>query len=152
MLSKEIFWYVKKKFVEDISFGSYICPYEYDNTYIAQLKLDDYVEFMKDIYGRKITYHKNDDRQEIEYYLKKTGILTQENIDKLNSVKFSSSDNGIDGSAGKIKRNVGKVLEGDQIEFVWYNGKFQELNNKQIRHYYDEEYFERFKLYLNQFK
>ena len=152
VLSNEIFWYVKKNFVEDISFGSYRCPYEYDNTYIAQLKLDNYVEFMKDIYGRKITYHKNDDRQEIEYYLKKTGILTQENIDKLNNVKFSSSDNGIDGSAGKIKRNVGKVLEGDQIEFVWYNGKFQELNNKQIRHYYDEEYFERFKLYLNQFK
>ena len=152
VLSNEIFLYVKKNFVEDISFGSYRYPYEYDDTYIAQLKLDNYVEFMKDIYGRKITYHKNDDRQEIEYYLKKTGILTQENIDKLNSVRFSSSENEIDGSAGKVKRNVGKVLEGDRVEFVWYNGEFQELNNKQIRHYYDEDYFERFKLYLNQFK
>lgn len=151
-LSNEIFWYVEKNFVEDISFGSYRCPYKYDDPYTAQLKLDDYVEFMRDIYGRKITYHKNDDRTEIEYYLKKTGILTQDNINKLNSVRFSSSENGIDGSAGKKKRNIGKVLEGDRIEFVWYNGEFQKLNNKQVRHYYDEEYFERFKLYLNQFK
>ena len=152
VLANEIFWYVERHFVEDRSFWSYQRPYEYDDAHTAQRKLDDYVEFMRDVYGRKITYHKNDDRRKVEYYLEKTGILTQENLDKLNSVRFSSGENGIDGSAGKKKRYVDKVLEGDRVEFVWYNGEFRKLNSEQVRYYYDREYFERFKLYLNQFK
>ena len=155
VLSNEIFWYVERHFVEDrTGFWSYRCPYEYDDAYIAQRKLDNYIEFMREVYGRKVTYHKEDDKRKVEYYLEKTGILTQENLDKLNSVKFSSGENGIDGSAGKKKRYVDKVLEGDRVEFVWCNGEFRKPSSKQrqIRYYRDREYAERFKLYLNQFK
>lgn len=152
VLANEIFLYVERRFVEDGSFWSYRRPYEYDDTRTAQRKLDDYVEFMRDVYGRKITYHKNDDRRKVEYYLEKTGILTQENIDKLNSVRFSSGENGIDGSAGKKKRYVDKVLEGDRVEFVWYNGEFQDLDKLKTKYFYDRDHFKRFKLYINQFE
>lgn len=153
VLANEIFWYVERHFVEDrCGFWSYRRPYEYDDAHTAQRKLDNYIEFMREVYGRKITYHKNDDKRKVEYYLEKTGILTQENLDKLNSVKFESGENGIDGSAGKKRRYVDKVLEGDRVEFVWHNGEFRKFNSKQVKYYYDREYFERFKLYINQFK
>ena len=102
--------------------------------------------------GNWLNYHKENDEKTIRDYLTVNEILTQENLDKLNSVRFSSGENGIDGSAGKKKRYVDKVLEGDRVEFVWYNGEFRKLNSEQVRYYYDREYFERFKLYLNQFK
>ena len=102
--------------------------------------------------GAWLNYHKENDEKTIRDYLTVNEILTQENLDQLNSVRFSSGENGIDGSAGKRKRYVYKVLEGDRVEFVWYNGEFRKLNSEQVRYYYDREYFERFKLYLNQFK
>ena len=85
-------------------------------------------------------------------YLTINGVLTQENLDKLNSVRFSSGENGIDGTAGKTKSYADKRLRGDRIEFVWHNGEFLDLSKVKIKRYYDRECFERFELYLGQFK
>lgn len=146
-LGNKIYWFVADRFYDRMTMRTIK-----DDLRTAQRKFDDYVRFMKKIYEQRITYHKENDEKTIRDYLTVNEILTQENLDKLNSVRFSSGKNGIDGSAGKKERYVDKVLEGDRVEFVWYNGEFRKLNSKQVRYYYDREYFERFKLYLNQFK
>ena len=146
-LGNKIFWFVADRFYDRMSMRTIK-----DDPRTAQRKFDDYVRFMEKIYEQRITYHKENDEKTIRDYLTVNEILTQENLDQLSSVRFSSDENGIDGSAGKKKRYVDKVLEGDRVEFVWYNGEFRKLNSEQVRYYYDREYFERFKLYLNQFK
>ena len=146
-MGNKIFWFVADRFYDRMSMRTIK-----DDPRTAQRKFDDYVRFMEKIYEQRITYHKENDEKTIRDYLTVNEILTQENLDQLNSVRFSSGENGIDGSAGKKKRYVDKALEGDRVEFVWYNGEFRKLNSEQVRYYYDREYFERFKLYLNQFK
>lgn len=147
VLGNEIYWYVADRFYDRITMRTI----KYD-PFTAQWKFDDFVRFMNKIYERRITYHKEDYEKIIRDYLTVNEILTQENLEKLHSVKFTSGENGIDGSAGKKERHVYKVLEGDRVEFVWYNGEFRKFNSKQVKYYYDREYFERFKLYLGQFK
>ena len=123
-----------------------------DDPSIAQWKFNYYVKFMGEIYDQRITYHKEEHKEMIRDYLTVNEILTQDNLDKLNGVKFTSGENGIDGTAGKRVRYAGNSLEGDRIKFVWYNGKYQDLSKLGINSYYDQGYFERFKLYLGQFK
>lgn len=146
-LSNEIYWYVADRF-----YNRYYMKTIRDDPRTAQWKFDDFVRFMEKIYERRITYHKEDYEKRIIDYLTVNEILTKENLEKLHSVKFTSGENGIDGTAGKGVRYVGKYLKGDRIEFVWYNGKCQDLSELEINSYYDREYFERFKLYLGQFK
>ena len=147
VLSNKIYWYVADRF-----YNRYYMKTIRDDPRTAQWKFDDFVRFMEKIYERRITYHKEDYEKRIIDYLTVNEILTKENLEKLHGVKFTSGENGIDGSAGKKKRYVDKVLEGDRVEFVWYNGGFRKFNSKQVKYYYDREYFERFKLYLSQFK
>ena len=146
-LSNEIFLYVEQRFMDDWGFS----PMGDDPGY-AQRKFDRYIEFMEGVYNRRITYHCNNDKQKIERYLEKNGIMTQENLDRLNGVRFESGENGIDGTAGKIRSHVGECLQGDTIESIWYNGEFLDLRKVKIKSYYDRDYFERFKLHLDQFK
>ena len=148
LLSNRIYHYVMDAFDN----GHGFCVPRIDTPTYAQTKFDYYVRFMDDVYKKGVTYHNEKDKSFIERYLKDNNILTEENINKLNSVRFSSSENGIDGSAGKRKPYVDKVLRGDNIEFVWYNGEFLDLKKVKFKSYYDREYFERFDLYLNQFK
>ncbi len=145
-LGNRIYWFVEKRF-----YNRYTMLTIKDDPRTAQRKFDEYVYFMRDVYEQRITYHKERDEKTIRDYLTINEIMTQENLDKLNSVKFCSGENGIDGSAGKIEKHTGKVLEGDHIKFVWYRGKIRELNNRQAKYYLDDEYFDRFKLYINRF-
>ena len=145
-LGNKIYWFVADRFYDRMAMRTIK-----DDPRTAQWKFDEYVRFMEKIYEQRITYHKENDEKIIRDYLTVNEILTQENLDKLNSVRFSSGENGIDGSAGKKKRYAGNVLEGDRVEFVWYNGEFLIWSSKLVVHHYDREYFERFQLYLNQF-
>lgn len=147
-LSNEIYFYVDRTFDN----GHHFDIPRIDTPVYAQIKFDGYVRFMDEVYRRGITYHKEKDKDFIERYLKDNNILTEENLNKLHSIRFSSGENGIDGSAGKRERYADKILEGDKIEFVWYNGEILKPNDKQVKYYYDHEYFERFRLYINKFK
>ena len=147
VVSNEIYWFVANRFYD----RSYMRTNS-DNPRIAQMKFNEYVRFMEKKYEQRVTYHNEEDKKLIRDYLTINEILTQENLDKLNSVKFSSGENGIDGTAGKTKSYVDKCLTGDRIEFVWYNREFMDLSKVKIKWHYDREYFERFDLYLSQFK
>ena len=147
VLGNEIYWYIADRFYNRMTMRTIK-----DDPRTAQFKFNDYVRFMENIYEQRVTYHKENDEKTIRKYLTVNEILTQENLNKLHSVRFSSGENGIDGSAGKRERYVDKILEGDKIEFVWYNGEILKPNDKQVKYYYDHEYFERFRLYINKFK
>ena len=123
-----------------------------DDPRTAQWKFNSYVKFMKEIYEQRITYHKEKDEKTIRDYLTVNEILTQENLDKLSSVRFTSGENGIDGSAGKRNKYMDKELVGDRVEFIWYNGEFQDLDKLKTKYFYDRDHFKRFKLYINQFE
>lgn len=144
-LSNEICFYVMRRF-EDVNYRTKI-----DKSQYAQVKFNEYVDFMKEVYSRGITYHKEQDKRKIERYLKENGISTQENLEILHSVKFTSGKNGIDGTAGKRKAYRTNKVVGDHIGFIWYDGEILSLKDVKIKSYYDREYFERFDLSLNQF-
>lgn len=150
-LSNEISFYVNRKFKNDYGF---MRP-KRDTEIYAQVKFDEYIKFMNDIYSRGITYHKEGDKKFIEQYLKDNGILTEENLDKLHSVKFTTSVNGIDGIAGKTVWDdywCDDRLHGDIIEFIFYKGKLRDISKIRMKYHYDEWGAEMFDLSLRQFK
>lgn len=147
-LSNRIYFYVDREFDN----GHHFDVPRIDTPECAQVKFNNYVRFMSDVYNMGITYHKEKDKKFIERYLKENGILTADNVEKLERVKFSSGENGVDGIAGKRKTYISKRLNGDKIDTVWYDGEFLDLKRVKFKSYLDREYFERFALNLDQFK
>ena len=120
---------------------------------MAQLRFDWYIEFMNDVSHRGVTYdHSKKDRDILMDFLEKNDIKTDENLAKLDSVKFSSKINGADGIAGKKELSFDRSnLHGDYIDFIYHKGKFVDLDDVKIKNDWDEDFHEVFELNLTQF-
>lgn len=149
--SNKICW-MKGKCFEDSY--NYVKGYKQHSIEDAQRRFDRFIEYMhREIESAGIWYdlERYSYRRDLERYLKKHDILTEENIAKLDNVKWSSEINGSDGLAGK-KLYYGDRLYGDEIEFIYHKGKFLDLNKVKMKHSLDDWHYERFDLSLKQFK
>lgn len=118
---------------------------------MAQLRFDWYIEFMDDVSHRGVTYdHSKKDRDILMDFLEKNDIKTDENLAKLDSVKFSSKINGADGIAGKIEFSR-SILHGDYIDFIYHKGEFVNLDDVKIKTDLDDDWHDVFDLDLTQF-
>jgi hypothetical protein len=123
------------------------------STMMAQHYFDSFVEFMiDDIQNRGIMYHHENDKSTLVMYLDENDILTQDNLDKLEQVKFDSRINGIDGFAGKRSLSIDDRIYGDDIQYIYYNGKFRDIKKTKKKHSYDNWGYKRFDLSLKQFR
>ena len=77
--------------------------------------------------------------------------MTEENIVKLENVKWDSKINGSDGIAGKRLYKCDN-LRGDSIKFIYYKGKERDLSKVRMKWDSDDWGTEVFSLSLNQFK
>lgn len=155
-LSNEIFWeihshkgfwgYNTKRFV-----GDFYEPFKEESETYAQIKFDRFIEFMDEVSERGITYNKSEEKKHLKNYLECNNILTEGNIKKLDAIKWSSRINGADGIAGKRTYDFDRV-DGDSISFIYYKGKFRDLNKVKMKHFDDSWGFEMFDLSLKQFK
>lgn len=123
---------------------------EYSSGY-AQLVFDDFIKYMEDVSKRGITYNKrHGEKHEVERYLEANGISTEENLEKLNAVKWNSRIDGADGIAGK--RRSSSFVDGDSIEFIWHRGEFIDISKAEIEYGEDNWCVETFSMDLDQFK
>lgn len=131
---------------------NYIEGYRQHTVENAQRNFDKYIEYLTEyVEPAGIIYHHDDYREKLERYLKKHDIFTEENIDKMNEVKWNNRINGADGIAGKTLYEWDS-LHGDGIEFIYYKGKKLDLRKIKMKNSYDSWGFETFRLSLKQFK
>ena len=151
-LANEIYFYVEREFYNTGMFINKTIKKEYSKGY-AQLVFDDFIEYMDTVHKKKIIYDigKYNYRQKVEKYLECNEILTQENIVKLDAVKWDSKVNGIDGITGK--RKCGDYIIWDKIEFIYHKGKPVHWRKTKRRYTDDDEWgFRQFTMSLKQFK
>lgn len=149
ILANKIYFDMKHRFYETEWMRSDFIRKEYDQSY-AQYSFDKFIEYMGEVYDKGIIYHQEDIRRDAEKYLETNGILTQENINKLDEVKWTSRIDEVDGIAGK--KECDTYISGDKIEFIFYKGKPLHWRKTKRRYYRDDWGFSIFGMSLDQFK
>lgn len=146
-LSNEICWRYDDDFEKDYWRRKNLIV----NSEMAQYKLNRFIEYMEQVEHVGITYHADNYKQKLMRYLVSHDILTEENIAKLDKVKWNSRINGSDGIAGKHLYEYDR-LYGDSIEFIYYKGKKRDISKVKMKFDTDEWGTETFNLSLRQFK
>jgi hypothetical protein len=134
---------------------NYIKGYKQHSTEDAQRRFNRFIEFMhREVESAGITYDKEeyDYKQKLKFYLEKHDIMTEENIAKLENVKWDSRVNGADGTSGKRSYKGKALLCGDSIEFIYHKGKKLNLNKVRMKWRTDSWGTDTFELSLKQFK
>lgn len=94
-----------------------------DSESIANYKLELFAHFMQGMYKTGVMYHVNDYKEIIINYLKANNVYTDKNEEIVNSIIFDTSYYGIDGIAGKIDISGCKTIGGDNVTYVYIDGK-----------------------------
>lgn len=146
--SNECCWEFNRCFEDSYN---YIKGYKQHSTKDAQRRFDRFIEYMhRVVEPADVVYYKDDYKNNLKRYLEKHDILTEENIEKMENVKWNNQIDGADGIAGK--REIVSYISGDKIEFIFYKGK--PLHWKKTKRKYSRDYFgfSTFSMSLDQFK
>ena len=150
--SNKIYWEFDRRFENSFK---YVKGYKQHSMEDAQYRFDKFIEYMhREVEPVGIIYDlsRYGYEQDLKHYLDKHDILTEENIVKIENVKWSSKINGIDGFAGKKSLSIDDRIYGDDIQYIYYNGKFRDIEKVKKKHSYDDWGFKRFDLSLKQFR
>lgn len=150
-LSNEICRYIDWHFTTRSDFGDEIMKC---SDHVAQCEIDSFIHYMNnDIATRGITYDWTNacSKNKILRFMDINGIMTDENVNAFNNIKWSSKIDGADGISGKMKY-YGDRLYGDSISFIYYLGKYRDPNKIKMKHQLDDWCEEVFDLSLKQFK
>lgn len=146
--SNKIYWECNLCFEDSYR---YIKEARRHSTENAQRRFNRFIEFMhREVESAGIVYDKNDYIRDLKYYLEKHDILTEENITKLENVKWDNRIEGADGIAGK--KEIDEYISGDKIDFIFYNGKPLHWRKTKRKYYRDRFGFSTFRMPLDQFK
>lgn len=123
-----------------------------DGPMLAQSKFDKIIRYMKsEVENRGIIYHAEYQKDKLMRYLEKEEILTEENIEKIESVKWNNRIDGADGIAGKMSYDSESII-GDWISFIYYKGKKINVKKVRMKRWHDNWGTSMFRLSLNQFE
>lgn len=128
----------------------YNCPRKEYSRETAQYNFSMYLKEMQRAIESGITYHEDDDKDVLVKYLEVNDIKTEDNLNKLEEIKFSSRIDGADGIAGK--REIGCAICGDTIDFIFYKGKSRHWRKTKRTYRHDRFGFSIFTLNMKQFK
>lgn len=146
--SNEIYWEFNRCFEDSYK---YIKGYKQHSTEDAQRRFDRFIEYMhREVESADIVYDNNDYKEKLVRYLEKHDISIEENIDKIEQVKWDNRINGADGIAGK--KECDSYIYGDKIEFIFYKGKPLSWRKTKRRYRTDDFGFSTFSMSLDQFK
>lgn len=146
-VSNEIFRYFSRN-ICDYDYK----PVQYNSEKYAQYEFERFIKFMEEKHKMGVVYFNDSNyKARLVLYLQENNILTEENIKKLDEIKWSHrSEDQIDGLAGKQKWS--NRINGDDIEFIYHRGTKVELDKIKIKYDEDEWGVDTFSLSLNQFK
>lgn len=145
-LSNDIYW-LFTEYIHDRILNRPLRKYSKER---AQSDFDYYLWRMKEYTESGIIYHNDDDENEVIRYLEVNDIKTEDNLAKLEEIKFNSRIDGADGIAGK--REIGCTVSGDTIDFIFYKGEPVHWRKTKRKYHHDRFGFSVFTLDMKQFK
>ena len=136
-VSNKIYFEIQNLVYKKTSWGiSNQIKVEFDHK-TAQWHYDYFCRWTKEQNELGTQYHLDSKKDELLKYLEANEIATEENLQKLNSIPFSSRVNGLDGIAGKIDAKERGRVFCDRINYVFKDGNFiakKKVKTKLVRY------------------